>query len=48
MRGKGGQGSARHQLLQLGLRICKALVVYWGKPRSMDMEVVLVRQDLGY
>ena len=29
-------------------RICKALVVYWGKPRSMDMEVVLVRQDLGY
>ena len=29
-------------------RICRALVVYWEKPRSMDMEVVLVRQDLGY
>ncbi len=29
-------------------RICRALVVYWEKPMSMDMEVVLVRQDLGY
>ena len=29
-------------------RICRALVVYWEKPKSMDMEVVLVRQDLGY
>ena len=29
-------------------RICRALVVYWEKPMSMDMEVVLVRRDLGY
>lgn len=29
-------------------RICRALVVYWEKPGSMDMEVVLVDEDLGY
>ena len=29
-------------------RICRALVVYWEKPNSMDMEVVLVDEDLGY
>ena len=29
-------------------RICRALVVYWEKPTSMDMEVVLVDEDLGY
>ena len=29
-------------------RICRALVVYWEKPGSMDMEVVLVDDDLGY
>ena len=29
-------------------RICRALVVYWEKPDSMDMEVVLVDEDLGY
>lgn len=29
-------------------RICRALVVYWDKPNSMDMEVVLVDEDLGY
>ena len=27
-------------------RICRALVVYWEKPTSMDMEVVLVDEDL--
>ena len=29
-------------------RICNALVVHYKKVRSMDMEVVLVDQDLGY
>ena len=29
-------------------RICRALVVYWEKPKSMDMEVVLIDEDLGY
>ena len=29
-------------------RICRALVVYWEKPLSMDIEVVLVDEDLGY
>lgn len=29
-------------------RICNALVVYWHKPGSMDFEVVLVDEDLGY
>lgn len=29
-------------------RICRALVVYWEKPTSMDMEVILVDEDLGY
>lgn len=29
-------------------RICRALVVYWEKPNSMDMEVILVDEDLGY
>lgn len=29
-------------------RICRALVVYWEKPTSMDIEIVLVNEDLGY
>ena len=29
-------------------RICAALVVYWKKPTSMDFEVVLVDEPLGY
>ena len=29
-------------------RICSALVVYWQKPKSMDFEVVLVDEELGY
>lgn len=29
-------------------RICNALVVYWRKPGSMDFEVVLVDEELGY
>lgn len=29
-------------------RICKALVVFYQKVRSMDMEVVLIDQELGY
>ena len=29
-------------------RICSALVVYWRKPSSMDFEVVLVDEDLGF
>lgn len=29
-------------------RICRALLVYWAKPNSMDMEIVLVDEDLGY
>ena len=29
-------------------RICNALVVYWRKIRSMDMEVVLIDEELGY
>lgn len=29
-------------------RICKALVVHYQKVRSMDMEVVLIDQELGY
>lgn len=29
-------------------RICRALVVYWKKPTSMNFEVVLVDEDLGY
>ena len=29
-------------------RICRALVVYWEKPKSMDMGVVLIDEDLGY
>ena len=29
-------------------RICRALVTYWLKPGSMDFEVVLVNEDLGY
>ncbi len=29
-------------------RICSALVVYWQKPTSMDFEVVLIDEDLGY
>lgn len=29
-------------------RICNALVVYWRKIRSMDMEVVLINEELGY
>ena len=29
-------------------RICNALVVYWKKIRSMDMEVVLINEELGY
>lgn len=31
-----------------GERICRALVTYWAKPGSMDFEVVLVNEDLGY
>ena len=29
-------------------RICNALVVHYKEVRSMDMEVVLVDQELGY
>ena len=29
-------------------RICKGLVVLYQKMRSMDMEVVLIDQELGY
>ena len=29
-------------------RICSALVFYWRKPSSMDFEVVLVDEDLGF
>ena len=29
-------------------RICRAMVVYWEKPTSMDYEVVLVDEDLGF
>ena len=29
-------------------RICNALVVHYKKMRSMDMEVVLIDQELGY
>ena len=29
-------------------RICRTLVVYWKKPTSMDMEVVLVDETLGF
>lgn len=29
-------------------RICAALVTYWKKPTSMDFEVVLIDEDLGY
>lgn len=29
-------------------RICRALVVFYQKVRSMDMEVVLIDQELGY
>lgn len=29
-------------------RICRALMVYWEKPSSMDMEVVLIDEDLGF
>lgn len=29
-------------------RICNALVVYWKKIRSMDMEVILINEELGY
>lgn len=29
-------------------RICRALVVYWEKPNSMEMEVILVDEDLGF
>ncbi len=29
-------------------RICKALVVFWEKPRLTDIEVVLINENLGY
>lgn len=29
-------------------RICRALTVYWERPLSMEFEVVLVDEDLGY
>ncbi len=29
-------------------RICNALVVYWGKPGALDVEVVFVNEPLGY
>ncbi len=29
-------------------RICKALVVFWEKPRGQKMEIVLVNEELGY
>ena len=29
-------------------RICRALVVLWGKPMNGDYEIVLVDEDLGY
>lgn len=29
-------------------RICRAMVVYWEKPRSMEMEIVLVDEDMGF
>ncbi|NCB62394.1 MAG: lactate utilization protein [Clostridia bacterium] len=29
-------------------RICRAMVTYWLKPGSMEFEVVLVNEDLGY
>lgn len=29
-------------------RICRAMVVYWEKPLSMDFEIILVNEELGY
>lgn len=29
-------------------RICKALVVFWEKPRNSDVEIILINEDLGY
>ncbi len=29
-------------------RICKALVVFWEKPRNSDVEIILINKDLGY
>ena len=29
-------------------RICRALTVFWTKPRGMDYEIILVNEELGY
>ena len=29
-------------------RICRALTVFWTKPRGMDYEIILINEELGY